>query len=371
MIENLGNNQVFLGLVGAGALGTVGYLGKSFLLWCAKKLQRTFTSSISLNSKDSELFGDICEYILSLPSFSAIKTLYLEDAQKWRSPYSESEATTLLPSPGFYWGRKGLRPFYLDITTEPNQTGGITTTLKIGAVSWGKSFLEDKIKEIINLKKGENTVKVKVGNRINLRREKRSLDSVFIEGGVKEETVAAIDLFFNSKERYKACGAPWTFGLLLAGPPGTGKTSFLFALASHFGLEVRLIPSGIDVVEFNSFISESLSRTLIILEDADVSDVSVSREGDSVINLSTLLNNLDGIQSPEGCIFALTTNHFTKLDPAIVRAGRIDKICQLNYFSREFAEEISCKLSGMGLDSSYEGKKEIVPSELMTYINLR
>jgi len=73
-------------------------------------------------------------------------------------------------------------------------------------------------------------------------------------------------------------------------------------------------------------IVDSPSRALIVLEDIDAlfgKDRQTLHEK-TPLTFTGLLNALDGIANPNGLIFVLTTNYVDRLDPALVRAGRVD-----------------------------------------------
>jgi chaperone BCS1 len=79
----------------------------------------------------------------------------------------------------------------------------------------------------------------------------------------------------------------------------------------------------------------------MLIEDVDSQGVSVSREDNSPnnknssVSMSGILNSIDGITSPDGRILIMTTNHPEKLDPALIRAGRIDhriNVSKLSYY---------------------------------------
>jgi chaperone BCS1 len=69
-------------------------------------------------------------------------------------------------------------------------------------------------------------------------------------------------------------------------------------------------------------------RSIVLLEDIDAAfnrRVQTSEDGyKSAVTFSGLLNALDGVASAEERIIFMTTNHFDKLDPALVRPGRVD-----------------------------------------------
>merc|ERR1712023_417613 len=72
-------------------------------------------------------------------------------------------------------------------------------------------------------------------------------------------------------------------------------------------------------------IEEAPSRSIIVLEDVDaLFNGRARRYGTGNMTFSGLLNALDGVGSGAGRLFVLTTNHREKLDPALIRSGRVD-----------------------------------------------
>lgn len=107
----------------------------------------------------------------------------------------------------------------------------------------------------------------------------------------------------------------------------TGKTSVGRALASHFGMDVWYLPLS-DVQKDSNLlnvISQIRSRSILLLEDVDVFRAAKERTdtGDTV-TLSGLLNALDGFATPHGLFTILTSNEKQMIDPAVLRAGRVD-----------------------------------------------
>ena len=204
----------------------------------------------------------------------------------------------------------------------------------------------------------------------------------------KEFIIEKLNFFLQNKKWYQEQGIPHTIGLLLEGEPGCGKTSFIKSVANLTGyhiLNFKLCDQfdfkELERIIFNEQISNELiiplNKRLIVLEDIDcmidivktrkisvtnnnVFDSSDSQETsdpenmtdlqigkkqpkttsddnitsvlqkmmkkDELVNnnLSYLLNILDGIKESQDRIIIMTTNHFKKLDPALIRPGRID-----------------------------------------------
>jgi chaperone BCS1 len=156
---------------------------------------------------------------------------------------------------------------------------------------------------------------------------------------VKNVLIADIDRFKDSAKWYDQMGVPYHRGYLLYGPPGTGKTSLVSGLASHYKSTVYVVKlNEMSDSKLQDAVRDAGSNSMIVLEDIDcaVSGVVKKREEkeDSTdspkedkpggLTLSGLLNVLDGMQTPSGAQFFMTTNHIDKLDAALLRPGRTD-----------------------------------------------
>ncbi|KAK4232963.1 putative mitochondrial chaperone BCS1-B, partial [Achaetomium macrosporum] len=124
----------------------------------------------------------------------------------------------------------------------------------------------------------------------------------------------------------------------------TRRQEVRLTLAGHFGLDVYVLNiSATDDRSLGTLLAELPSRCLLLLEDVDVVGIAQPRQGETDISpakedvsrsqlppkgklsLKELFNALDGVSAHEGRLLMMTTNHIDHLDPALIRAGRVDK----------------------------------------------
>jgi chaperone BCS1 len=185
----------------------------------------------------------------------------------------------------------------------------------------------------------------------------RPLDTVHLDEVVKANLVNDIRNYLDNKTKrfYENRGIPYRRGYLLYGPPGTGKTSLSLALAGLFGLELYLlhIPGVREDSELEKLFTTLPPKCLVLLEDIDaigtarqldiddgVEDeeyAKISGEKKQRCTLSGLLNVLDGVSSQEGRVVLMTSNVAHKLDKALIRPGRIDRMVYLGYINEKSA----------------------------------
>ncbi|CAN6183573.1 unnamed protein product [Urochloa humidicola] len=181
-----------------------------------------------------------------------------------------------------------------------------------------------------------------------------TFDTLAMDPEMKRSLVADLDRFLKRRDYYRRIGKAWKRGYLLYGPPGTGKSSLVAAMANY--LHFNLYDLDISEVQSNSTLQRLLlgmaNKSILVIEDIDCCFTAKSREekpddagSDSSsdsdkgppategITLSGLLNFIDGLWSTSGeqRIIVFTTNYKDRLDPALLRPGRMDMHVYLGY----------------------------------------
>ena len=305
--------------------------------------------------------------------------------------------------------------------------------------------------------------------REDLFESARTFDNIFFDG--KTDIVAKIDFFLQNREWYNAKGIPYTLGIGLHGPPGTGKTSFIKALANYTKRHIVMISlkairtsTELERCFFESRFNENnepdsvgFDQKIIVFEDIDcvgdivldrdtrdreardretkekdrdIRDIRETREKDreprekdreprekdskvrdphntqkttqntqyyddwyadsdeesygmssfaiqkkhtvseankTTLTLDDILNLWDGIRETPGRIMIITSNHYDKLDPALVRPGRIDITHELTKASSATVKDIYQHLFGRPFPLDFVGVEDFKfsPSELI------
>ncbi|KAK7316374.1 hypothetical protein VNO77_35373 [Canavalia gladiata] len=190
-----------------------------------------------------------------------------------------------------------------------------------------------------------------------------TFETLAMENKKKEEIIKDLVKFKKGKEYYAKIGKAWKRGYLLYGPPGTGKSTMIAAIANFmnydvYDLELTAVK---DNTELRKLLIETPSKSIIVIEDIDCSlDLTGQRKKkkemsddeepkdpfrkneeesnkSSKVTLSGLLNFIDGIWSSCGGerIIIFTTNYVEKLDPALIRRGRMDKHIEMSFCGYE------------------------------------
>ncbi|CAI0375879.1 unnamed protein product [Linum tenue] len=173
-----------------------------------------------------------------------------------------------------------------------------------------------------------------------------TFDTLAMNTELKNTILNDLQRFARRKDYYRRVGKAWKRGYLLYGPPGTGKSSLIAAMASYlrydvYDLELTELRGN---SELRRLLIATPNRSILVVEDIDCTidfgeqsaepDSGYCQQGGGMqMTLSGLLNFIDGLWSSCGDerIIVFTTNHKEKLDPALLRPGRMDVHINLSY----------------------------------------
>ena len=158
------------------------------------------------------------------------------------------------------------------------------------------------------------------------------------EDEAKENLTEVVD-YLHNPDKYKAIGASMPKGILLVGPPGTGKTMLAKAVAGEANVPFFSI-SGSEFVEMFVGMGASKVRDLfkqakekapciVFIDEIDAigkkRDNHIGGNDEREQTLNQLLTEMDGFEGNTGVIILAATNRPESLDPALTRPGRFDR----------------------------------------------
>ncbi|XP_008234685.1 PREDICTED: AAA-ATPase At2g46620-like [Prunus mume] len=151
-----------------------------------------------------------------------------------------------------------------------------------------------------------------------------TFDTVVMDAELKNKVRSDLENFLKSKQYYHRLGRVWKRSFLLYGPSGTGKTSFIAAMARFLSYDVYDIDMSkvYDDSDLKMLLLQTTSKSLIVVEDLD----RFLMDKSTAVSLSGLLNFMDGIVSScgEERVLVFTMNGKDQVDQLVMRPGRVD-----------------------------------------------
>ncbi|CAI4361894.1 AQG_2a_G0012480.mRNA.1.CDS.1 [Saccharomyces cerevisiae] len=338
--DAMSNNPYFAAGGGLMILGTGLAVARSGIIKASRVLYRQMIVDLEIQSKDKSyawFLTWMARHPQRVSRHLSVRTNYIQHDNG-----SVSTKFSLVPGPGNHWIRyKGAfilikrerSAKMIDIANgSPFETVTLTTLYR------DKHLFDDILNEAkdIALKttEGKTVIYTSFGpewRKFGQPKAKRMLPSVILDSGIKEGILDDVYDFMKNGKWYSDRGIPYRRGYLLYGPPGSGKTSFIQALAGELDYNIcilNLSENNLTDDRLNHLMNNMPERSILLLEDIDAAFNKRSQTGEqgfhSSVTFSGLLNALDGVTSSEETITFMTTNHPEKLDAAIMRPGRID-----------------------------------------------
>lgn len=370
----LKSNPILAGGAGMAVMGWAVMQAKSLPLKAWKTLQDQFSTTITVYSEDTA-YRMLNVWLSQHPSAKHARRF---GVTSWYNARKDQDDFMLTPGEGFHLLRDGWRPYLLHRTIEQAQGSVYATTERkqtISITTFGRSGapLKKLLAGVMAVREDHDTIPVHIfgsgGYTMMQRRAKRPLDTVYINPTLKAEIVGDVQRFLGRRTWYAERAIPYRRGYCLEGPPGTGKTTLIFALASLLEKPVFLInPAALDNDSQLQMAINGAGAGIVVIEDIDTLKVSKSRRvkvkpaaaqstpqvttpgapsvmgeagsdnSKSGITLSGLLNAVDGMGALDGRLLFMTSNHADTLDPALMRPGRIDRRFYLDHAGQTEAE---------------------------------
>ncbi|TVT97213.1 hypothetical protein EJB05_57585 [Eragrostis curvula] len=212
-----------------------------------------------------------------------------------------------------------------------------------------------------------------------------TFDTLAMDQKLKQSIIDDLNRFIKRKDYYKKIGKAWKRGYLLYGPPGTGKSSLIAAMANHlrfdiYDLELTEVNSNSDLRRLLVGMS---NRSILVVEDIDCTIELKQREelektdklgsaeekkGEDKVTLSGLLNFVDGLWSTTGeeRIIIFTTNYKERLDPALLRPGRMDMHIHMGYCTPESFRILVNNYHSIDYHVTYTEIEELIKEVMVT-----
>nr|CAB3464287.1 unnamed protein product [Digitaria exilis] len=168
-----------------------------------------------------------------------------------------------------------------------------------------------------------------------------TFDTLAMDQKLKQSIIDDLNRFIKRKDYYKKIGKAWKRGYLLYGPPGTGKSSLIAAMANLLREEG---------------------------EGREKSNSTEENKGEDKVTLSGLLNFVDGLWSTSGeeRIIVFTTNYKERLDPALLRPGRMDMHIHMGYCTQESFRILANNYHAIDYHDTYPEIEKLIKEVTMT-----
>jgi mitochondrial chaperone BCS1 len=372
-------NPVVAGLIGAWSLSVVTLLCRNVPMKSWQFLVRQSTTSLTFTNemmgRGMESFADFIDWFEknALLQFSRSIAIY---------PTWGPVGIAIGLGEGRHYFRYNGKLFWLKMERLQNATNNqVIREVSITCFGRNRQLIRNLIEEFIK-KPNADLVSVwtwreGVWSFISEVRP-RPLKTVAIPAQTRRLILADIMKFQADREWYDVRGIAYKLTFILHGISGSGKSSFIKALASHFKMDLCIINiSQMGDDSFLKALSTTPERSIILIEDIDSATatkkrgsatLSIDKSSDSStllddlksLTLTGILNALGGVLGLDNKIIFMTTNRYHELDEAVVRKGRVDHTYEFGKLEWREIQQY--------MDAMYPGNTIRVPPNLLPIV---
>jgi chaperone BCS1 len=341
-------SDIFAGGTALGLLGAALALGRGLLARGWQALLRRVMVTVTLDNRTAAYRG-LYGWLAMTGALAHARRVRITDVQS-------AGGEIYGPAPGLHWfWREGRLCLFLRERKESSGNDGpayarplesVSLTVILGRVEairrWiteGQAYLaaQERIGPEVHVFDGGYWEEL---GQVSARKA----DTVLSDDDRIERLIADMRRFLGARDWYAARGIPWRRGYLLHGPPGTGKSSVIRALASEIGLDIAILDigrAGLGDEALRQAMATAPKGAILAIEDIDAA-FRQRKKGEAVsgVTFSGLLNAIDGVAAQEGRALVMTTNHPERLDPALIRPGRADMHVELGLIGAKTATRL-------------------------------
>lgn len=349
-LELIAGNQLLVGLVGATATGALLYGLRQVPIKLGLALREAFSVTLTIDSDDAS-YAHVSVWLAQHRAARRARRLMMAESYDYQQGRWSLQITL---GAGWHLVMEAGRPLLVHRHVQEADSlgkalgGGRQQRLTLITLGRDQTALREVVAGAERQYRGFGMVEVLFWSggcyEVADRRPARNLDTIFIPDDQKRRLVADLTGFVAARDAYRRRGVPWRRGIFLEGPPGTGKTSLIQALAGLIGRSVYVV--NLSSLSGDNDLIRAVNQVgwdgVLVIEDIDAIRASQDRGGPAAavplpgpagptaeqprgVTLSGLLNAIDGLTAREGRILFITSNHPDKLDPALIRPGRVDR----------------------------------------------
>jgi chaperone BCS1 len=357
LVHNVTTNEFFAGGIVMGVIGYLAIQARSLPKQIAALIYSQFSTEITIRSTDGDIFINMARWLATHKDRRRARKLGIihfwidrevdDPMRPWDRKSPDFDVTFGF---GTHLIWEGMMPILVRRDLIQNEGGSSEQELHIRTIGRSHSIIHRLVEMAAEMDQGDPKINIMLWGGTSYKVmdhiEARPMDSLTLEQSVHDLVVQDLSEFMVNKQWYVERNIPYRRGYLFKGPPGTGKSSLALAMSGMAGKSLHII--NVSSVGSDTSLMDAVNQAnagVVLFEDVDVIEGFSSRKEDDEkksigVTMSGVLNAIDGVAAKSGRILIMTTNHPERLDPAIVRPGRIDIQLKLDLMGRELGERM-------------------------------